>query len=104
MSSSPSPGGSAPVPVEVRNNLSESRFEALVDGHLSVVDYARQGDTLVLPHTFVPPALRGRGIAEKLVRTALDYARTEKLKVVPSCSYVALYIERHPDFKSLLSA
>lgn len=92
----------SPAPVEVRNNTAESRFEAVVEGHVSVVDYLRQGDVLVLPHTFVPPVLRGRGIAEKLVRAALDYARAEKLKVVPSCSYAALYIERYPEFKSLV--
>lgn len=92
------------VPIEVRNNVSESRFEATVEGHLSVVDYVRQGETLVLPHTFVPTTLRGRGIAEKLVRAALDYARAEKLNVVPSCSYVAAFVQRHPEFKSLLQA
>lgn len=102
MSSSSTSLGS-PGPVEVRNNEAESRFEAVVEGHVSVVDYVRQGSALVLPHTFVPPVLRGRGIAEKLVRTALEYARAEKLTVVPACSYVALYIERHAEFKSLVA-
>lgn len=102
MNSSSSPDRAAVV--EVRNNAAESRFEAVVDGHLSVVDYIRQGGTLVLPHTFVPPALRGRGIAEKLVRAALDYARAEALSVEPTCSYVALFIERHSEFKSLVRA
>jgi len=32
-----------------------------------------------------------------LVRAALDFARTERLRVIPACSYVAAFVERHPD-------
>ena len=87
----------------VRHNAAENRFEALVDGQLSVADYERQGSEIIFTHTFTPPALRGRGIAERLVRAALEYARTEKLRVVPACSYVAVFIERHAEFKPLLA-
>jgi uncharacterized protein len=74
-----------------------------VDGHLSVADYQKRDDTMVFTHTFVPPELRGRGIAEKLVRAALEHAREEKLRVVPACSYVAVFIERHKEFQPLLA-
>jgi predicted GNAT family acetyltransferase len=55
-----------------------------------------------MTHTFVSPELRGKGIAEKLVRTALDYARSEQRRVVPSCSYVDLFIRRYPEFQTLV--
>lgn len=93
---------SAPAPVVVRHNLVENRFEATVDGHLSVADYDLQEGRMVLTHTFVPPELRGRGIAEKLVRAALEHGRTSHLRVVPACSYVAVFIERNPEFRGLL--
>jgi len=64
---------------------------------LAVAEYVRGVDELVLTRTFVPPALRGRGLAEALVRAALDFARTERLRVIPACSYVAAFVERHPD-------
>ena len=60
------------------------------------------GATQTFTHTFVPGELRGRGIAELLVRTALEDARTAGHKVVPSCSYVAKFIERNPTYQSLL--
>jgi len=54
------------------HDAAASRFEASVQGQLCVLDYQRRDGVLVMPHTSVPPALRGRGIAEKLVRTALE--------------------------------
>jgi predicted GNAT family acetyltransferase len=92
-----------PEAIQVRHNPAESRFEAVVDGLLSVADYQLRGTEMVMTHTFVPPALRGRGIAEKLVRVALEHARSERLRVVPACSYVAVFIERHPEFHPLVA-
>ena len=92
-----------PSPVAVQHNAAASRYEAVVDGHLAVAEYQLDGDRMTFTHTFVPPELRGRGIAEKLVRPALEWARTEKRRVVPACSYVAVFIERHPEFRDLLA-
>lgn len=94
-----SPGGGE---IAVRHNEAERRFEALVDGHLSVADYELTDGALVLTHTFVPPELRGRGVAEQLVRAALAHAGREGLRVVPACSYVAAFIRRNPEFQSLV--
>jgi uncharacterized protein len=87
----------------VRRNVGASRYEAEVDGHLAVAEYLLEGDRVVFTHTFVPPELRGRGAAEKLVRTALEDARLEGRRVVPQCSYVALFIRRNPEFKALVA-
>jgi len=89
--------------VTVRHNPAASRYEADVDGHLAVAEYAREGDRMVFTHTFVPPELRGRGVAEKLVRTALEGARAAGRTVVPQCSYVAVFIRRNPEFQSLVA-
>jgi predicted GNAT family acetyltransferase len=88
--------------IEVRHNASDRRYEAKVDGYLSVCEYELTGGRMVLTHTFVPPELRGRGIAEQLVRTALNDARAAGNKVVPACSYVARFIERHREFQDLV--
>ena len=87
-------------PIVVQHNAAGHRFEARVDGHLAVAEYERDGASLILTHTFVPPELRGRGLAEKLVRPALEYARNEGLAVVPACSYVAAFIQRHPEYQA----
>lgn len=89
--------------MNIVNNAVANRFEIAVDGHLAVCDYRREGTTLVLPHTVVPDALQGRGIAALLVQAALDWARAEGLKVRPACSYVASYMQRHPAQHDLLA-
>lgn len=87
----------------VRRSASAHRYEAVVDGHLSVCEYEDAGGRRVFTHTLVPPELRGRGIAEQLVRTALAEARAEGFKVVPACSYVARFIKRHREYGDLLA-
>ena len=88
--------------IVVRHNAEERRFEADVSGEISVAEYEERGTEMIMTHTYVPPTLRGRGIAEKLVRVALEHARDERLRVVPACSYVAAFIRRHPEFQPLL--
>jgi predicted GNAT family acetyltransferase len=92
-----------PEPFVVRHNTAASRFEVLMESHLAVAEYQLDGDRMTFTHTFVPPEWRGRGIAEKLVRPALEWAQLEKRRVVPACSYVAVFIERNPEFKPLLA-
>ncbi|MDO9073746.1 MAG: DUF924 family protein [Rubrivivax sp.] len=86
----------------VHHHPEHQRFDAVVDGHLALCSYHRQGDTLVLPHTEVPPKLQGRGVAAALVAAALAWARHEGLRVRPTCSYVAAYLRRHPEMQDLL--
>ncbi|MBI5690611.1 MAG: N-acetyltransferase [Verrucomicrobia bacterium] len=85
----------------VRHNEAEQRFEIAVGTSLAVAEYTRNTDGIVMTHTFVPPDLRGRGLAERLVRAALEHARAQNWRVVPACSYVAGFIERHPAYQDL---
>lgn len=88
--------------ITVQHNAAAHRYEAVVDGHRSVCEYAMADGRMVFTHTLVPPELRGRGIAEQLVRAALADARAAGHKVVPACSYVAKFIERHKEFADLV--
>ncbi|MFT3782905.1 MAG: GNAT family N-acetyltransferase [Nibricoccus sp.] len=87
----------------VHHNPSTSRFEVNMGGATALLEYVRAGGRVTFVHTFVPPEHRGQGIAEQIVRAALEWARGEQLKVVPQCSYTARFIERHPEFASLLA-
>lgn len=88
----------------VHHNTAACRYEIEIDGHLAVAEYVVESSgRVVFTHTFVPPELRGRGLAEKLVRRALDDAREQGHRVVPACSYVATFIERHEQFQTLLA-
>ena len=60
------------------------------------------GEKIIIEHTEVPVELEGKGIAGRIVRTALDYARAQKLKVMPLCPFTAGFIHRHPEYQDLV--
>ena len=93
----------AAPPLDIVHNLDRHRFETVVDGMRGEAVYQRLGNTLHLVHTEVAPALEGRGVAGALVEAMLDYAAANGFKVIPQCSFVRVYIDRHPQWQDLLS-
>lgn len=88
----------------VRYNTSAERYEILLDGE--PVGYAEaedDGAQVVLPHTEVQPRFQGRGLAAVLVGYALEDIRTQGRSVVPACSYVRHFIDRHPEYADLVA-
>jgi predicted GNAT family acetyltransferase len=83
---------------------SRSRFLiAFADGSESYVEYIRRERELELTHTFSPPSRRGQGLAALVVKAAFDFAREEGLRVIPTCSYIPVFVQRNPEYrKSLL--
>jgi predicted GNAT family acetyltransferase len=86
----------------VRNNEDASRFEVEVDGELAVSQYRRRNGTIIFTHTEVPAKLEGKGIGNALAAAALDYARSEGLRVVPRCEFIAAFIRRHREYQDLV--
>ena len=97
------PGWKSGAAPQVHHNTAAQRFELPCGENTAVAEYRREKDVLVITHTFVPPECRGKGLAEQVVRAALDFARAEHLRVVPQCSYVGVFVQRHPEFAELLA-
>jgi predicted GNAT family acetyltransferase len=88
----------------VVHDASGSRFVAPLDEGEGVLSYRRVGErTLDLQHTVVPEAARGRGVGEALVQAAFDHARAHHQRVVPSCPFVAAWLESHPEQEALVA-
>lgn len=87
----------------VRDDPVRRRFELPVGDELAFIDYRRDGRIVAMTHAEVPPALRGGGIGKALVAGALALVRERGEKVVPLCSFVAHYMERHPEVHDLLA-
>lgn len=76
--------------MRIRHEPERQRFVAEIDDAQAVLEYGvPDAGTRDYRHTFVPPALRGRGIATALVEFALDDARAAGVRVIPSCPFVA---------------
>lgn len=87
----------------ITHNEKIQRFELQQDGQTAYLSYIKNGDVLNYNHTIVPPELGGQGIGSQLAKHALDYARDNGKKVVPSCSFVDNYITKHPEYQDVLA-
>lgn len=87
----------------VAHDEAAQRFELLVDGARALLTYRRFPDRIVLLHTEVPQPFEGHGLAARLSRSALDFARANRLRVVPLCPYVSSFIRKNPEYQDLLA-
>jgi predicted GNAT family acetyltransferase len=81
--------------LSIRHDQAGRQFEVTVDGYRAYLSYMDLGkQTIDIYRTFVPDALRGRGVAAALTEQALRFAEGRGYTVIPSCSYVERYLER----------
>lgn len=66
--------------------------------------YNETGKTRDFRHTYVPEEQRGRKVAEKLVRHALEDTMKNGYKFTPTCPYVERFVEKHPEYKKGLAS
>ncbi|MEH6565378.1 MAG: GNAT family N-acetyltransferase [Halopseudomonas sp.] len=79
----------------VQHDPEGKQFYVVVEGsraYLAYMDLGKQ--TLDIYRTFVPDALRGKGLAAQLTEHALRFAEEKGYTVIPSCSYVEWYMDR----------
>jgi uncharacterized protein len=89
----------------VRDNQEQQRYEIVADGRVAgTLTYRLRHGAVSFQHTEVDDAYSGNGFAATLVRSALDRTRAQGLRVLPYCSYVRWWIEKHPDYIDLVPA
>lgn len=94
---------STPRELPVTDNREQNRFEVhLPDGDTALVQYVLQDGLIIFTHTEVPAAYKGQGIADHMAQVALDSARANNLQVVPMCSFMNGYIQRHKQYQDLV--
>lgn len=86
----------------MRDNPERSRFELEVNGEVAYADYRRQPGTLVIAYVYAPPALRGTGTADRLMRDVAEAARSEGVRIRPLCGYAASWLRRHREYGDLM--
>lgn len=78
----------------------DSRSFRSADG--AILSYTVKDGRHYFDHTEVPTELRGQGVAALLASAALKHARDSGWRVVPACSYIARYLQRHPEFAGIV--
>lgn len=90
--------------VEVTRNDDAGQYEAHDDGvRVGFASFVDRGEAIELPHTVVDSQYNGRGYASAIVRYALDDVRAQNKRVIPTCSYVAGWIDKHPEYADLVA-
>ena len=88
--------------MDVRHEPDQNRFAADTDHGTAHLDYILTDGLITLAHTEVPPGAEGEGVGTALAKAGLDHARSEGLKVLPTCPFVAAYVRKHPEERDLI--
>ncbi len=81
----------------------EKRFVIYAEGKEVYVEFDMNDNKMDLDHTYTHPDLRGRGLAAQVVGAALEYAKENNFRVVPTCSYVRSFINKNDEYKELVA-
>ena len=87
---------------ELINNEATKQYEFHIDGFIPRIVYQKSGDKIYLIHTEVPLELGGKGIGNQLVKKVLEDIQKRGLKLIPLCPFVKKYLQRHPEWESLV--
>jgi uncharacterized protein len=80
-----------------------NRFVKTINGKEALLEYEYYGEsTVVFYHTYVPEEFRGRGYAREIIHAAVHWAILNNLRIIPTCSAVRRFIERHPELQQSL--
>ncbi|KAA3437003.1 GNAT family N-acetyltransferase [Rufibacter hautae] len=89
---------------EVIHDEDDNRFYMRLDGEEAELTYSiTENQEMDLDYTFVPEDHRNQGLADKLVKAALEHVIDRNMKFVASCPVVEAYVKRHPAFKEYMS-
>lgn len=86
------------------NDTRRGYFEAVEDGkEAGKMTYTWAGDTkFIIDHTEVNPDFNGKGVGKKLVMAAVEYARTNNLKIIPLCPFAKSVFDKIEEIRDVL--
>ncbi|KKX30333.1 GNAT family N-acetyltransferase [Rhizobium sp. LC145] len=91
--------------MDIRNEESKSggRYLAVIEGHEGEMTYSRTSpELIIIDHTGVPDALRGKGVGQALAVHAVEDARRGGWKIIPLCPFFRAQVERHPEWRDVI--
>ena len=93
----------AELPIERQEDASKGRYVVKLDGAEAEMTYSRAGTSMIIiDHTAVPDALRGRSVGQALVRRAVEDARAEGRTIFALCPFAKAQFARHPEWQDVL--
>lgn len=79
------------------------RYVARLDGHEAEMTYSRAGaKRIIIDHTEVPDALRGKAVGRALVERVVMDARAEGFKIIPLCPFAKATLQKHTEWQDVV--
>ena len=77
-------------------------FRVHLEGeYYAIVKYHFHDQAMHITSTRVPDALQGKGYGKIMMESVLPLIEVQGFKIVPKCSYVEHYLDRHPEWEHL---
>ncbi|RPI65847.1 MAG: N-acetyltransferase [Ignavibacteriales bacterium] len=89
--------------MQVKHDKEARKFYLTNDGKDSYLLYMLQDNIMNIYRTYVPVEQRSQGLAANVVKAALDFAKENNFKVIPTCSYTDFFIKKNKEYEDLLS-
>ena len=70
---------------------------------LAEMTYTVAGSRVIIDHTHVDESLRGKGVGVQLVQAAVQFARTENVRLMPLCPYAKSVFDKTPEYSDVLA-
>lgn len=59
-------------------------------------------DRIIIDHTEVNPEFKGKGVGKQLVLAAVDFARDQKISIIPLCTFAKSVFDRNVELRDVL--
>lgn len=69
---------------------------------LAQMTYSVGAGIAIVDHTEVDDRLRGTGAGARLVKAAVEWARAEKIQIMPLCPFAKSVFDKTPDYADVL--
>ena len=69
---------------------------------LAEMVYSMSSNKMIIEHTEVDESLEGKGVGKQLVHTAVEYARTHNIKIVPLCPFAKSVLDKMTEWHDVL--
>lgn len=77
---------------DTKGHYSAHHLNVQEEGELTISKVSER--LVIADHTFVPDALRGKGVAKALTERLISDARAHDQRIVPLCPFVRSYAEK----------
>ena len=99
-----SPEEAGPIPIRHERSGHRGAFVMERDGkRLAEMTYTVAGSRVIIDHTTVDDAVRGTGAGRRLVEAAVQWARAEKVKLLPLCPFAKSVFDKTPQYADVLA-